>query len=363
MFLTTSEDFTSFLTSQLKGAYRYANLPTTAVVPTYIGLSAVGKYLKITKGFFQDMTNISYVFLLGFPNIHCYSILLFAFLLVVYCFTICGNFIIIILVSISKNLHLPMYFFITQVSLLDILMSCDIVPNLLYIVLNEGGTMHLVACISQFYVFANSESTECLILTIMSYDRFVAVCNPLRYNSIINKNFCLVSVLAAWILSFLMVGMNAATTFKLEFCGSDIVDHFFCDFTPILDISCSDVSVLKSQTILICIIVIICPFILITISYFCIISAILKIQSNAGRQKAFSTCSSHLTVVCIFFGTLFFVYMVPTKGDLLATSKILSLLYTVVIPLLNPFIYSLRNQDFKKAFDVLKHNAQETIYT
>ncbi|KAM5171618.1 olfactory receptor 11L1-like [Mantella aurantiaca] len=309
------------------------------------------------------MNNISYVFLLGFPNLYYYNTLLFSFLLGVYCFTVCGNFIIIALVSVSNNLHSPMYFFITQVSLLDILMSSDIIPNLLYIVLHGGGTMPLAACISQFYVFANSESAECLILTIMSYDRYVAICNPLRYNAIINKSFCLLSVLAAWLFSFLMVLMNAIATHFLEFCGPGVIDHFFCDFSPVLDISCSDISLIQSQTIAICIIVIICPFTLIIISYVCILSAIFNIQSNTGRRKAFSTCSSHLTVVCIFFGTLFFVYMVPNKGRLLATRKALSLLYTVVTPLINPFIYSLRNQDFKKAFNVLKLSAQGKLYT
>lgn len=307
------------------------------------------------------MNNVSYVFLLGFPNLGYYNILLFSFLLVVFCVTVCGNFIIIALVSSNKSLHSPMYFFIAQVSLLDILMSTDILPNLLSIVINEGGVMRLVACISQFYAFANAESAECLILTIMSYDRYVAICSPLRYNAIINKGFCLLSVLGAWLVSFSMVLMNAVTTLQLEFCGPNIIDHFFCDFNPILEISCSDISVIQSQTILVCIIDIVIPFVLITISYVCIIGAILRIRSNIGRQKAFSTCSAHLTVVCLFFGTLFFVYMVPTKGQLLATSKGLSLLYTVVVPLLNPFIYSLRNQDFKKAFMFLKFNAHKKI--
>ncbi|XP_072259161.1 olfactory receptor 10AG1-like [Pyxicephalus adspersus] len=305
------------------------------------------------------MNNISYVHLLGFPNLHHFKYVMFSFLLIVYCLTLSGNFINIILVSVSKNLHLPMYFFITQVSLLDILMSTDILPNLLHIVLNEGGTMCLVACITQFYAFANSESVECLILTIMSFDRYVAICNPLRYHSIINGRFCLLSVLGAWLLSFSMMLMNAVATHKLEFCGPNVIDHFFCDFTPILDISCSDISLLQSQTILFCIIVLISPFASITVSYVYIITTILKIRSSTGRRKAFSTCSSHLIVVCIFFGTLFSVYMVPTKGQLLATSKALSLLYTLVIPLLNPFIYSLRNQDFKKAFIELIHNIQK----
>ncbi|XP_075061100.1 olfactory receptor 11L1-like [Mixophyes fleayi] len=299
--------------------------------------------------------NVSYVFLLGFPNLHNFNSLLFSFILIIYCITMCGNVIIIILFSISKNLYSPMYFFITQVSLLDILMTTDILPNLLYILLHDGGTMSLTACISQFYVFATSESSECLMLTVMSFDRYVAICNPLRYNSIITNTFCVNSVIVSWLLSFLMTLMNAVATSKFYFCGPNVIDHFFCDFTPILELSCSDISIFLRQSILICIIVIICPFTMIIVSYVCIITTTLNIQSISGRQKAFSTCSSHLTVVCLFFGTLFSVYMVPTKGQLLAASKALSLLYTVVTPLLNPFIYSLRNKDFKEAFEKLKH--------
>ncbi|XP_075061742.1 olfactory receptor 11L1-like [Mixophyes fleayi] len=300
--------------------------------------------------------NVSYVFLLGFPNLHSINILLFVFLLIIYCVTMCGNVLIITLVSINKNLHSPMYFFITQVSLLDILMTTDILPNLLHIILHDGGTMTLDACISQFYAFANAETSECLILTVMSYDRYVAICNPLRYSSIVNKPFCVKSVAVSWLLSFSMMSLNEIATRKLDFCGPNVVDHFFCDLTPILELSCSDTSLIQIQASIFGIIIIICPFTMIIVSYVYIITTILNIQSISGRQKAFSTCSSHLAVVCIFFGTLFSVYMVPTKEQLLTSRTTLSLLYTVVTPLLNPFIYSLRNKDFSEAFKKLKQN-------
>ncbi|XP_063785635.1 olfactory receptor 11L1-like [Pseudophryne corroboree] len=303
--------------------------------------------------------NISHIFILGFLNLHSLNSLLFSFLLIDYCVIICGNVIIIALVSVNKNLHSPMYFFITIIALLDILMTTDILPNLLHIVLHNGGTMSLVACILQFFVFGNSEIFECLILAVMSYDRYVAICNPLRYSSIINKRFCLVSVIASWSLSFLLVSMNAVATYKLDFCGPNVVDNFFCDLTPILELSCSDTSVFQNQTILICVVSLVFPFIIIFVSYVYIITTILSIRSISGRQKAFSTCSSHLTVVCIFFGSLITVYMVPTRGQLRAISKIVSLLYTVVTPLLNPFIYSLRNKDFKKAFEKCKWNLSD----
>ncbi|XP_063785634.1 olfactory receptor 6C3-like [Pseudophryne corroboree] len=312
-------------------------------------------------GLYKEMhkNNISYIFILGFPNLHSLNCLLFLFLLIVYCVTICGNVIIIFLVSKSNNLHSPMYFFIRIISLLDIMMTTDILPNLLHIVLHNGGTVSLVACILQFFVFGKSEVFECLILTVMSYDRYVAICNPLRYSSIINRRFCEISVIASWSLSFLLVLMNAVATYKLDFCGPNVIDHFFCDFTPIIELSCSDTAVLENQTTLIVIIALVFPFIIIFVSYVYIITTILSIRSISGRQKAFSTCSSHLTVVCIFFGSLITVYIVPTRGQLRAVSKILSLLYTVVTPLLNPFIYSLRNKDLKKAFEKCKWNLSD----
>ncbi|XP_063785650.1 olfactory receptor 11L1-like [Pseudophryne corroboree] len=300
--------------------------------------------------------NISYVILLGFPNLHNFNSILFVFLLITYCVAVCGNIVVIALVSISKILHHPMYFFILQVSLVDILMTTDIVPNLLYIVLHHGGSMSLAACISQFYVFAHSESLECFILTVMSYDRYVAICNPLRYNVIINKTFCVKSVIASWLMSFLMALADAITLQNLNFCGPNVIDHFFSDFLPILELSCSDTSLTQIQIVLFGIIVIIGPFTVITVSYIYIITTILKIHSTSGRQKAFSTCSSHLAVVSMFFGSLFIVYLVPSKGQLSATFKTLSLLYTVGTPLINPFIYSLRNKDFKEAFDKFKYN-------
>ncbi|XP_063785641.1 olfactory receptor 6N1-like [Pseudophryne corroboree] len=300
-------------------------------------------------------SNISHIFLLGFPQLHGLNILIFISMLLIYCVTICGNIIIITLISINKKLHSPMYFFITQVSVLDILMTTDILPNFLHIVLHGGATMSLAACILQFYVFANTDSSECLILMVMSYDRYLAICNPLRYNGIINKAFCIKTVIASWFLSALVLLIIETDIYKLEFCASNVIDHFFCDFPPLLELACSDTSLIPIHTALVGLIGLISPFIMIIVSYVYIITTILKIRSISGRQKAFSTCSSHLTVVCIFFGTLLSVYIVPAKGELLSTSKALSLLYTVVTPLLNPFIYSLRNKDFKEAFEKLKH--------
>ncbi|XP_063785622.1 olfactory receptor 11L1-like [Pseudophryne corroboree] len=289
----------------------------------------------------MQKNNLTYILLLGFPNLHSFNILLFLILLLLYCVTICGNVVIIVLVSVSNNLHSPMYFFITQVSVLDILRITDIVPNLLHIVLHDDATMSLAACLSQMIAFANIETSECLILAVMSYDRYLAICNPLRYNAIINKVFCVTSLIASWSLSFFSMLDSEINICQIDFCRPNVIDHFFCDLSPVLDLSCSDTSLIRNQASLL-------------VSYLYIITTILIIRSISGRHKAFSTCSSHLTVVCIFFGSLLSIYLVPATGQLSATKKTLSLLYTVVTPLINSFIYSLRHKDFKEAFEKCK---------
>ncbi|XP_075715733.1 olfactory receptor 11L1-like [Rhinoderma darwinii] len=296
-------------------------------------------------------------FLIGFRGSQWLRIFLFCLLLVVYCGTICGNLLIITLVSTSKNLHTPMYFFISQLSISDILLPTDIVPNMLHLLLYNGGTITFAGCMTQLYFFGASEGFECLLLTVMSYDRYVAICNPLRYTSIMTHECCVKLAATCWLLGFSMVLIHNLTTSRLQFCGLNIIDHFYCDLVPLREISCSDTFIVQLAIMLISIPSVIIPTIIIISSYANIVLAILRIPSNTGRQKAFSTCSSHLTVVSIFYWTLFSVYVFPTKGESSSISKILSLLYTVFTPLINPIIYSLRNKDIKEAIDktIKKH--------
>ncbi|KAM5171708.1 olfactory receptor 13A1-like [Mantella aurantiaca] len=247
-----------------------------------------------------------------------------------------------------------MYFFITQLSLLDIFVSSDILPNLLHIILHDGCSMSLSGCIIQLSFFANAEASECLLLTVMSYDRYLAICRPLHYNSIINRSVCTTSMIIIWFLGFKLMLVESISLCSLYYCGPNIIDHFFCDFEPILELSCSDTSWIHIQTYEIGFLYVIPPFLIIVISYIYIVLTILKIKSITGRQKAFTTCSSHLTTVCIFYGALFVVYLSPTKGQLKTLSKILSLFYTVMTPLLNPIIYTFRNKDFKTAIEKIK---------
>ncbi|KAM4036406.1 olfactory receptor 5G26-like [Anomaloglossus baeobatrachus] len=247
-----------------------------------------------------------------------------------------------------------MYFFITQLSLCDILLTTDIVPTLLLTVLYGGSSVTLIGCILQFSFLVLCESSECLLLSVMSYDRYLAICNPLRYNSIMNHMFCLVSVAIILLVGFIVMLIYMISLNNLYYCGPHIIDHFYCDLEPILQLSCSDISIIHKQTLIIGFFNVFCPFIVIVMSYMYIANTILKISSTTGRHKAFSTCSSHLTVVSMLYGTLFIVYMFPLKGQTLILSKVLSLIYTMLTPLLNPIIYTLRNKDFKKAFYKLK---------
>ncbi|XP_056425534.1 olfactory receptor 1G1-like [Hyla sarda] len=301
----------------------------------------------------NNLTAISEFFLLGFQIRQDIRISLFSLFLIIYCGTICGNLLIITLVSTSKNLHTPMYFFISNLSISDILLTIDIAPNMFHVLLNNGGTMTFVGCISQLYLFCASETFECLLLAVMSYDRYVAICNPLRYSSIMTSGHCVILTAICWLSGFSFNLISNVTITTLNFCGSHIIDHLFCDMIPLLDLSCSDTFIVHLEVDLLSIPVAVIPTTIIVVSYTYIVLTILRIPSNTGRQKAFSTCSSHLIVVSIFYGTLFSVYIVPTKGRTQTMSKILSLLYTVFTPLVNPIIYSLRNKDIKEA--VQKH--------
>ncbi|XP_066445686.1 olfactory receptor 5P66-like [Eleutherodactylus coqui] len=301
----------------------------------------------------NNLTVVSEFFLLGFRSHQGLRISLLCLLSLIYCATICGNLLIITLVSTSKNLHTPMYFFISQLSISDILVVTDIVPNLLHILLNNGGTITFVDCITQLYFLCAPEAFECFLLTLMSYDRYVAICNPLRYSTIMTSTYCTKLSIICWLLGFSIVLIYVIKIATLVFCGSNIIDHLFCDIVPLVELACSDTFITHLVMSLLSIPLIFIPTTIIVMSYSYIVLAILRIPSSTGRHKAFSTCSSHLIVVSIFYWTFFSVYVVPTKGRTVTIGKILSLLYTVFTPLINPIIYSLRNEDIRKAIQML----------
>ncbi|KAM3926737.1 olfactory receptor 10A7-like [Leptodactylus fuscus] len=247
-----------------------------------------------------------------------------------------------------------MYYFITQLSLCDLLLTTDIVPVLIHTVLYGGSVISFIVCIIQFFFFVLLEFSECLLLSVMSYDRYVAICNPLHYHSIMTHTFCVISGIIIWLMGFIVGLIDVISLYSFHFCGPHVIDHYYCDFEPILQLSCSNTSMIHKFSVILGFFFVAIPFIIIVMSYVYIVITILKIPSNIGRHKAFSTCSSHLTVVSIFYGTLIIIYMFPKGGESPILSKVLSMMYTVVTPLLNPIIYTLRNKDFKEALYKLK---------
>ncbi|KAM9313357.1 olfactory receptor 1M1-like [Gastrophryne carolinensis] len=295
----------------------------------------------------KNVTSITTILLLGFQLPQNLTPLVFCILLIMTGVTISGNLLIIAAVAYSKTLHCPMYFFLSQLSLLDILLVMDIHPNLLRTILAKKIVISFSACIAQFYFFGVSECVEMLLLTLMSYDRYYAICRPLHYTLIMSYQACWKMIITSWILSIVLALNDILTILRLQLCGPYIIGHFFCDFEPLLELSCTDTTLIRIEMKLLSAIFVVVPFSSVIASYIYIVVTIFRIPSVTGRRKVFSTCSSHLTVVSIFYGALMSVYLVPRRGQLQHIAKFLSLLYTVVTPLMNPIIYSLRNKDLK----------------
>ncbi|KAM9312310.1 olfactory receptor 11L1-like [Gastrophryne carolinensis] len=301
-------------------------------------------------------SNVTTIVLLGFHDTEQFNWLFFTLILLIYCVTICGNLLILTLVSYSKTLHTPMYFFLTQLSIGDIMLTSDITPNMLNIILHGRSSITFSGCITQFFFFGTIEVFECLLLMVMSIDRYLAICSPLRYVSVMSQRLCNKFVFGSWLLSSSITLNMTIGISQLNFCGPNTIDHFFCDLSPLLELSCSDTSMVQIVQAFLAIPVTGIPFLLIVFSYTKIIFAIIQISSLSGRLKVFSTCSSHLTVVSIFYGSLTVMYILPNKGHSVNINKVLAMVYTVFTPFMNSLIYSLRNKDINDALrNVLYH--------
>ncbi|XP_015264338.1 PREDICTED: olfactory receptor 2AP1-like [Gekko japonicus] len=299
----------------------------------------------------ENQTTITEVILLGFGDVK-FQILLFLAFLVIYIVTVMGNTLIFGLVVFDRHLYTPMYFFLGNLSFLEACYSSNLFPRMLLALLTGNRIISFSGCLTQWYIFASLEATECCLMCVMSYDRYLAICKPLHYATTMTTQTCIQLAAASWINGFFIAFVLLILMLQLTFCGPNTMDHYYCDYFPLLKVSCSDTSLIKMVSIVVAAIFTLPPFLLTLTSYVYIIAAILKIPSSTGRKKAFSTCSSHLVVVSIFYGSLMTVYMVPEqemKGNMGMFS---SLLYTVLPPLLNPFIYSLRN---KEVNDVLRN--------
>ncbi|XP_008172624.2 olfactory receptor 11A1-like [Chrysemys picta bellii] len=294
-------------------------------------------------------TLITEFILLGFGTLTQLQILLFLLFLAIYIVTMVGNILIIALVVAEQNLHTPMYFFLGNLACLETCYTSTILPRMLASLLTGDRTVSVRGCITQFYFFGSLATTECSLLSMMSYDRYLAICKPLHYAALMNSKFCIKLVVGSWTGGFISIAILIFMMSQLTFCGPNEVDHFFCDLTPIINLSCSNTHTLEVTAFIHSSIFTLPPFLLTLASYVCIISTILRIPSTTGRQKAFSTCSSHLIVVTIFYGTLVIVYLLSGSDALKDLNKVFSVFYGVLTPLVNPLIYSLRNKEVKDA--------------
>ncbi|XP_007445071.1 olfactory receptor 1019-like, partial [Python bivittatus] len=285
----------------------------------------------------------------GFTDNPKMQLVLFTVFLLVYSISVLGNLGMILLICSNPQLHKPMYYFLGNLSFVDLCCSSAIAPKLLIDLLDETKRISYSACVLQLFLYAMLVDVECLLLALMAYDRYVAICNPLLYSAIMSKKLCQQMITVAYCIGLMDTIVHTSSTFRLPFCRSNLINHFFCDIPPLLVLSCSDTY--ANEIVLFTFV----GFIeassigMILVSYVYILATILRMRSTEGRRKAFSTCASHLTAVGMFHGTIVFMYFRPTSSYSMDQDKWASVFYTVVIPMLNPLIYSLRNKEVKDA--------------
>ncbi|KAM3924500.1 olfactory receptor 10A7-like [Leptodactylus fuscus] len=300
----------------------------------------------------ENQTSVSQLRLLGFGKLYQMETPLFILILGFYVAALIGNILIILVVLESPKLHSPMYFFLSNLSLCEVIFTTVVTPTILHVLWSDGGSLTWYQCIMQFYFYASTGTVEILLLSTMAYDRYQAICNPLRYSSMVNTHTQNVLACIDWISGFIVMSISTAAICNLQFCGSSNLDHVFCDLEPIIGLSSVDTFTVRTIALVITVCFCFFPFLLILTSYISIFFTILRISSRTGKLKTFSTCSSHLASVGLYFGSLFIIYLVPSHGNSKKLKKILSLSFIVLTPLLNPVIYSLRNNDMKTSLKV-----------
>ncbi|XP_015361396.1 olfactory receptor 10AG1-like, partial [Marmota marmota marmota] len=304
-------------------------------------ISADGDQIKTEK---SNTTMLEFV-LLGFSDIPHLRWMLFGIFLLIYLAILMCNSIIIVITQTDPALQTPMYFFLSNFSFVEICYVTVTIPRMLMDLCTKKGNISLYACATQMCFVLLLGGTECLLLTAMGYDRYVAICNPLQYPVVMSHKVCMQLVAASWISALPAVIGQTYQIFSLPFCGSHRINHFFCDIPPVLKLACGDTFVNEMAVYVVAVVFVMIPFLLTITSYGKIISSILKLSSARGRAKAFSTCSSHLMVVVLFYGTAGITYLQPKPNQSERIGKLISLFYTVLIPALNPIIYTLRNKD------------------
>ncbi|XP_063788384.1 olfactory receptor 13C2-like [Pseudophryne corroboree] len=295
-------------------------------------------------------TNKMEFILLGLSSQPRTQVFLFIVFLLVYMFTLIGNISIIILILSDVSLHTPMYFFLGNLSFLDLCYSSSTVPRMLKVLMSVKKTISYAECATQMYVSLSLGENECVLLVIMAYDRYVAICYPLHYTTIMSKMVCIRLAIGTWICGFLHSILHVSLTLSVDHCGNNKINHFMCEVLEILSLGCGNILIMEFIIFVAGVIVLMAPITFIVTSYVQIIVSILKVASSSGQQKAFSTCVSHMMVVTIFYGTAMAAYMKPRSSSLPGTDKLIGVFYFIVTPMVNPMIYALRNNDVKSVF-------------
>ncbi|XP_006742204.1 olfactory receptor 8B3-like [Leptonychotes weddellii] len=296
--------------------------------------------------------NVSFVtefILAGLTGLPDLQLTLFCMFLVMYVVTVLGNLCLINLIGLNSHLHTPMYFFLFNLSFIDLCYSSVFTPKMLINFLSRKNIISYLGCMTQLYFFCFFAISECYVLMSMAYDRYVAICNPLLYNVVMSPKVCSSLMLGSYLMAFSGAMAHTGCMLRLTFCDVNTINHYFCDILPLLQLSCMSTYVNELVVFIVVGINVIVPSVTIFVSYGFILSSILSISSTEGRSKAFSTCSSHIVAVSLFFGSAAFMYLKPSSAGSMDEGKISSVFYTNTVPLMNPFIYSLRNKDVKLA--------------
>nr|XP_003423780.3 olfactory receptor 6C2-like [Loxodonta africana] len=303
----------------------------------------------------RNHTSVTTFILLGLTDDPQMEVLIFIFLFVTYTLSLTGNLTIIILILVDSHLKTAMYFFLQNFSFLEISFTTVCIPRFLYSLSTGDNTITYDACFAQIFFIFFLGATEFFLLAIMSYDRYVAICKPLHYVAIMTRRVCGKLVFCCWIAGFLVIITPLCPLLTLEFCNYNVIDHFLCDVPPLLKISCSDTWFMEQMTVAVAVLTTIMTLLCVVLSYIYIIKTIIKFPSAQQRTKAFSTCSSHMIVVSMTYGGCIFIYIKPSAKEGVAINKGVALLTTSFAPVLNPFIYTLRNKQVKHAFiDLIK---------
>ncbi|XP_076792471.1 olfactory receptor 1468-like isoform X2 [Arvicanthis niloticus] len=311
-------------------------------------MTAVQEYWR-TRMIMNNQTVISQFLLLGLPIPPEHQHLFYTLFLVMYLTIILGNLVIIILILLDSHLHTPMYLFLSSLSFSDLCFSSVTMPKLLQNMQSQDTSISYAGCLTQMYFFMVFANMENILLVVMAYDRYVAICFPLHYTRIMSPTLCVSLVVLSWVFTILYSMLHTLLLARLSFCEDNVIAHFFCDISALLKLSCSDIYINELMIFILGGLDIIIPFLLIVVSYVQIVCSILKFSSTRGIHKVFSTCGSHLSVVSLFYGTIIGVYICPSANNSTVKEISMTLMYTVVTPMLNPFIYSLRNRDIKEA--------------